>query len=89
MVFVFLYLATFIIATILLSMTGLDLLTSISAAASSVSNVGPGLGPMVGPSGTFQDIPVIAKWICFITMLMGRLEFVAVFTLMTARFWKG
>ncbi|MEM5516629.1 TrkH family potassium uptake protein [Henriciella sp. AS95] len=89
MVFVFLYLATFIIATILLSMTGLDLLSAISASATSVSNVGPGLGPLVGPSSTFQDIPEVAKWICFITMLMGRLEFVAVFTLMTARFWKG
>lgn len=89
MVFVFLYLATFIVATILLSMTGLDLLTSISGAATSVSNVGPGLGPIIGPSGTFQDVPETAKWICLTAMLMGRLEFVAVFTLMTARFWRG
>ncbi|MEQ9316099.1 MAG: potassium transporter TrkG, partial [Henriciella sp.] len=89
MVFVFLYLATFVIAAVLLSMTGLDLLTSISGAATSVSNVGPGLGPIIGPSGTFQEIPAAAKWICLTAMLMGRLEFVAVFTLMTARFWRG
>lgn len=89
MVFVFLYLATFVIATILLSLTGLDPLSAISASATSVSNVGPGLGPVVGPSSTFQSIPEAAKWICFTAMLLGRLEFVAVFTLMTARFWRG
>ncbi|WP_233355642.1 TrkH family potassium uptake protein [Henriciella litoralis] len=89
MVFVFLYLATFIVATILLSMTGMDLLSAISASATSVSNVGPGLGPEIGPSGTFHDVSDIGKWICFTAMLLGRLEFIAVFTLMTARFWRG
>ena len=89
MVFVFLYMATFIGATILLSMTGMDMLSAISGAATSVSNVGPGLGPEIGPSSTFQNVPDAAKWICLVAMLLGRLEFVAVFTLMTARFWRG
>lgn len=89
MVFVFLYMATFIAGAILISMTGEDLLTSISASATSVSNVGPGLGPKVGPSGTFQELSDAAKWICLTAMLLGRLEFVAVFTLMTSRFWRG
>lgn len=89
MVFVFLYMATFIIAAILLSMTGMDALSSISGAATSVSNVGPGLGPEIGPSGTFQNVPETAKWVCLVAMLLGRLEFVSVFTLMTARFWRG
>jgi len=89
MVFVFLYMATFVVAAILISMTGEDLLTSISASATSVSNVGPGLGPKIGPSGTFQPLTDTAKWICLTAMLLGRLEFVAVFTLLTARFWRG
>ena len=89
MVFVFLYMATFVIAAILISMTGEDLLTSISGAATSVSNVGPGLGPVIGPSGTFQPLEDPAKWVCLSAMLLGRLEFVAVFTLLTARFWRG
>lgn len=89
MVFVFLYMATFVIAAILLSMTGEDLLTSISGAATSVSNVGPGLGPVIGPSGTFQPLTDPGKWICLTAMLLGRLEFVSVFTLLTARFWRG
>lgn len=89
MVFVFLYLATFIVAAILLSLTGEDPLTAISGAATSVSNVGPGLGPEIGPAGTFEGLTDRGKWICAIAMLLGRLEFTAVFVLMTRQFWRG
>lgn len=89
MVFVFLYMVTFIGAAILLSLTGLDPLTAISGAATSVSNVGPGLGSTIGPAGTFETLPDRAKWICATAMLLGRLEFTAVFVLMTRRFWRG
>ena len=89
MIFVFLYMATFIGAAILLSLTGLDPLTAISGSATSVSNVGPGLGPIIGPAGTFEPLTDRAKWICAIAMLLGRLEFTAVFVLMTRRFWRG
>jgi len=89
MVFVFLYMATFVTAAILLSLTGLDPLTAISGSATSVSNVGPGLGPIIGPAGTFEPLSDRAKWICAIAMLLGRLEFTAVFVLMTKRFWRG
>lgn len=89
MVFVFLYLATFVFAAILLSLTGLDPLTAISGSATSVSNVGPGLGPIIGPAGTFEPLTDRAKWICAIAMLLGRLEFTAVFVLLTRRFWRG
>lgn len=89
MVFVFLYLATFFLSAIALSLTGVDAITAISGAATSVSNVGPGLGPTIGPSGTFQTLPDAAKWICAIAMLLGRLEFVPVFAVLTRRFWTG
>ena len=89
MVFVFLYLTTFIVAAILLSLTGEAPLTAISGAATSVSNVGPGLGPEIGPAGTFEGLTDRGKWICAIAMLLGRLEFTAVFVLMTRRFWRG
>lgn len=89
MVFIFLYLMTFLIAAALISLTGQDALTAISAAATSVSNVGPGLGPIIGPSSTFQPLPDFAKWVCAIAMLLGRLEFVAVFVVLTRRFWRG
>ena len=89
LVFMFLYLATFVITAALLGLTGLDAVTAISGAASSVSNVGPGLGNIIGPVGTYQTLPDAAKWICSIAMLLGRLEFVAVFVVLTPRFWRG
>lgn len=89
LVFVFLYLATFVITAALLGLTGLDPVTAISGAATSVSNVGPGLGSVIGPAGTFQSLPDMAKWICAAAMLLGRLEFVAVFVVLTPRFWRG
>lgn len=89
MVFVFVYVATFLVTAVLLGLTGLDPLTAISGAATSVSNVGPGLGPIIGPAGTFQTLPDMAKWICSIAMLMGRLEFVAVFVVLSRRFWRN
>ncbi|MEL6661678.1 MAG: TrkH family potassium uptake protein [Pseudomonadota bacterium] len=87
MVFVFLYLTTFLVAAMLLSLMGLDPITAISGAATSVSNVGPGLGPTIGPNGTFQTLPDAAKWVCALAMLLGRLEFVPVFAVLTRRFW--
>jgi trk system potassium uptake protein len=89
MVFVFLYLATFITASVLLSLLGLDAITALSGAATSVSNVGPGLGSVIGPDGTFQTLPEAAKWVCASAMLLGRLEFVAVFVVLSRRFWAG
>jgi len=89
LVFMFLYLATFVITAALLGLTGVDAVTAISGAATSVSNVGPGLGSVIGPVGTFQSLPDAAKWICSIAMLLGRLEFVAVFVVLTPRFWRG
>jgi len=89
MVFMFLYLVTFMVTSALLSLTGLDALSAISASASMVSNVGPGLGPIVGPAGNFAPLTDFAKWVCSAAMLLGRLEFVSVFVVLTARFWRG
>jgi trk system potassium uptake protein TrkH len=89
MVFMFLYLVTFMVAAALLSFTGLDALSAISASATMVSNVGPGLGPDVGPSTNFASVTDFAKWVCTVAMLLGRLEFVAVFVVLTGRFWRG
>jgi len=89
MVFMFLYFATFLISAALLGLNGLDAVTAISGAATTLSNVGPGLGPINGPSGTFKEFSDFATWICTINMLLGRLEFVVVFVVLTRRFWRG
>lgn len=72
-----------------LGMLGLDFLTAISAAATAISNVGPGLGPIVGPSGTFQTLPDAAKWLLSAGMLLGRLELFTILVLFSRTFWRG
>ena len=70
----------------LLSITGLDFLTAISGAASAISNVGPGLGEMIGPNGNYKAIPDLSKWILSVGMLFGRLELFAVLVLFFSLF---
>ena len=79
--------SVFIIAAILYSM-GLDLLTSFSAAATSIAVVGPGLSSEIGPLGNFSSLPDQAKWILSAAMIIGRLEFLAVLILLMPSFWK-
>ena len=80
-IFIFTFLFIFLIIAMLLSISGLDFITSISGAASSISNVGPGLGDIIGPNGNYKDIPDISKWILAFGMLLGRLELFAVLVL--------
>ena len=87
-IFVFSYLFIFVLTAMLLSMTGLNFLTAISGAATSISNVGPGLGEMIGPNGNFKSIPEISKWILSFGMLLGRLELFAVLILFFPSFWR-
>lgn len=72
-----------------LAMTGLDFITSISGAATALANVGPGLGAEIGPAGNFAGLNDAAKWILSIAMLVGRLEILAVFTIISWQFWRG
>ena len=79
----------FFIIALLLSLTGLDFLTAISGAASAISNVGPGLGDMIGPDGNYKNIPDISKWILAFGMLLGRLELFAILVLFFPSFWRN
>ena len=67
----------------------LDFVTSISAAVTALSNVGPGLGPIIGPAGNFLPLPDAAKWLLSFGMLLGRLELFTVLVLLMPRFWRG
>ena len=88
-IFIFTFLFIFLIIAMLLSISGLDFITSISGAASSISNVGPGLGDIIGPNGNYKDIPDASKWILSAGMLLGRLELFAVLVLFFPSFWRG
>lgn len=86
--FIFLFFVTFAVLAVSLSALGMPTVDALSAAATSVANVGPGLGSTVGPAGTFASIPEAAKWLMAIGMLIGRLEVFTVFVLFTASFWR-
>ena len=86
--FFFIYILTFILASIALSLFDLDFITSFSAAASAISNVGPGLGNLIGPTANYNSIPNGAKWILSLTMLVGRLELFTFLVILSLSFWK-
>ncbi len=87
--FLALYMATIGMFTVVLAAMGLDLLTALSSAAAAVSNVGPGLGDIVGPAGTFATLPDGAKWVLSFAMLLGRLELFTVLVLFRPEFWRS
>jgi trk system potassium uptake protein TrkH len=70
-------------------MLGLDMVTAISSAATAICNVGPALGAIAGPAGTFQQFPDAAKWLLSAGMLLGRLELFTILILFSPSFWRG
>ena len=89
MTFFFVYIITFASSALLLSFSGLDFLTCISAAASAISNVGPGLGDIIGPEGNYSTLTNYSKLVLVITMFLGRLEMLTIFVLLLPSFWKN
>lgn len=87
-VFFSLYFICYSAITIALMALDLDFLTSASAAVTALSNVGPGLGPVIGPAGNFGSLPDAAKWVLSFAMLLGRLELFTVLILFLPQFWR-
>jgi trk system potassium uptake protein len=89
MSFFFLFAASFALLTVALGLTGLDFITAVSGAATAISNVGPGLGDVIGPAGNFATLPDSAKLLLSFGMLLGRLELFTVLILLAPAFWRG
>jgi trk system potassium uptake protein TrkH len=87
--FFFLFVASFATLALILGALGLDFDTAISGAASALANVGPGLGPIIGPEGNYSTLPAAAKWALSGGMLLGRLELFTVLVIFTRAFWRG
>ncbi len=79
----------FSVLAVLLSLTGLDYITSMSAAASAMANLGPGLGEIIGPTGNYSSLSDIAKWLLTVGMLVGRLEIFTVMIMFSPYFWRN
>jgi len=86
--FSFFFAVTIAVLALGLALTGVDWMTALTGAATAVCNVGPGLGPTIGPSGNFSTLPDTAKWMLTVGMLLGRLEILTVLVLFTKTFWK-
>jgi trk system potassium uptake protein TrkH len=88
MAFVFMFGLSFAVVSLALSLLGLDYLTAMSGALTSLANVGPGLGEIIGPAGNFSTLPESAKWLLSAAMLLGRLELFTVLVLFAPSFWR-
>jgi trk system potassium uptake protein TrkH len=86
--FFVLYLLVFVGSSLVLSMIGLDFMSSISASATTLGNVGPGLSTLVGPMSNFGSLHVIGKLVLIFNMWVGRLEVMTVLVLFVPSFWK-
>src|SRR5690606_1099272 len=86
--FSFFFTITIAVLALGLTLCGLDWITALSGAASTVSGVGPGMGPIIGPAGNFSSLPDMAKWLLTCGMLLGRLEILTVLVLLLPAFWR-
>ncbi len=85
--FFFLFILVFVLASVIMALLGLDIITAFVSVAATINNIGPGLG-VVGPMDNYTSIPIIGKWILIFCMLIGRLELYTVIVLLVPEFWK-
>lgn len=83
------FILSFGVLSVLLSLTGLQTKTAVTAAWTAIANVGPAFGPEVGPTGAVNGFPEPAKWLMILGMMVGRLELLSVYVLFMRRFWRG
>lgn len=82
------FMLTFGLLIVALALTGLHPLTALTAAWTSIANIGPVWGPEIGATGAVSELPAAAKWLMVLGMYLGRLELIAVFVLLMPRFWR-
>jgi len=88
MSFLLLFAVSFMGVSFLLALTGLDMITSLSGALTALANTGPGLGPIIGPTGNYALLPDTTKWVLAFAMVLGRLELATVLVVFTPTFWR-
>ncbi len=87
--FFFTFAVVFVVGVLALSLMNIDMITSISAVIACLANAGPGFGEIIGPTGTYEPLPIGAKWVLSLCMLLGRLEFFTVLVMLSPHFWRS
>ena len=82
------FFACLILVTLSLAFCGLDFITALSGATTALANVGPGIGEIIGPSGSFKSLDDIEKYILILAMILGRLELLVAMAFFLPIFWK-
>ena len=82
------YIIIWCVLSLAVSLTGADFVTSFTGVLTALSNVGPGMGDVIGPADNFKPLPDTAKWILSFAMLLGRLEIFTVLVLLSPAFWR-
>ncbi len=85
--FAFVYMCSIATMTLLMSFSGLEIITAFSAVVASINNTGPGLN-QVGPATTYEVLTDFQTWICSFAMLLGRLEIFTLLVVLTPSFWR-
>ena len=85
--FAFIYMVSIVAMTLLLSFSGLEIVTAFSAVIASINNTGPGLN-QVGPATTYEVLSDFQTWVCTFAMLLGRLEIFTLLVVLTPAFWR-
>ena len=80
--------ATVLLFAVLIALFGVEFTTALSASVTAVTNVGPGIGDIIGPAGNFSSLPDPVKILLGVAMLLGRLEFFTVLVVLSPQFWK-
>ena len=86
--FLVIYILLCLIASLIMIAYGMDDTNAITVALSSMSNVGPAFGSIIGPTMSWSTLPDFVKWMCSMLMLMGRLEIFTVLVIFTPSFWR-
>jgi len=84
--FLALHLVIFVLGVLVVSLEGVDMITSISSVSATINNIGPGFGA-VGPTMTFADYSIFTKLFLSLVMLLGRLEHFTIIALLVPKSW--
>ncbi|MEM9831991.1 MAG: TrkH family potassium uptake protein [Bacteroidota bacterium] len=85
--FFIIYITIFALGSAIMSLSGVDFMTAVGAVATSLGNIGPGIGT-VGPVDNFAHLTPFAKWLLSFLMMLGRLELFTVLILFTPYYWS-